>query len=52
MPTRGNLRFTAELHGEAHFDDTLTSSRVVTAIDGTVAPATSTISSPSTSRWG
>jgi outer membrane protein OmpA-like peptidoglycan-associated protein len=46
MPTRGALRFTAELHGESYFDDTITTTRTITATDGTVAPSTSTIQSP------
>ena len=46
FPTRRNLRFTAELHGEAYFDDTLTLSRSLVATDGTIAPATTTLTSP------
>ncbi len=46
FPTRSNLRLTAELHGEAYFEDTLTISRVITAADGTVAPLITNLDSP------
>ena len=37
FPTRRNLRLTAELHGEALFDDTLSLSRSLIGADGTIA---------------
>jgi outer membrane protein OmpA-like peptidoglycan-associated protein len=46
FPTRRNLRFTAELFGEAYFDDSITLSRTLTGIDGSIAPAVSNIDSP------
>ncbi len=47
FPTRKNLRFTAELHGEKHFDDSIAyTGAPIVAVDGSVLPATSTLSSP------
>ncbi len=47
FPTRKNLRFTAELHGEQYFDDTITyNGTPITAVDGSVLPTASHISSP------
>jgi outer membrane protein OmpA-like peptidoglycan-associated protein len=46
FPTRRNLRLTAELHGEALFDDTLSLSRALIGADGTIAPATTDLTSP------
>jgi outer membrane protein OmpA-like peptidoglycan-associated protein len=46
FPTRRNLRVTAELHGEAYFDDTVEFSRTLVATDGTLAPALTNIDSP------
>ncbi|HEY0876090.1 MAG TPA: OmpA family protein [Vicinamibacterales bacterium] len=52
FPTRRSLRVTAELHGEAYFDDTLELSRVLTATDGTTAPLTTDLDSPVTASIG
>jgi outer membrane protein OmpA-like peptidoglycan-associated protein len=52
FPTRRNLRLTAELHGEAYFDDTITLSRTLTAPDGSIAPSTTNIDSPVTASIG
>ncbi len=46
FPTRKNLRLTAELHGEAYFDDSLTLSSPLVANDGSISPLTSNIDSP------
>jgi outer membrane protein OmpA-like peptidoglycan-associated protein len=46
LPTRRNLRLTAELHGEAYFDDTLTRTAVIIGDDGSVPPAVSNLDSP------
>ena len=46
FPTRRNLRLTAELHGEAYLDDSLTVTTPITAADGSVSPATSNVDSP------
>jgi outer membrane protein OmpA-like peptidoglycan-associated protein len=46
FPTRRNLRVTAELHGEAYFDDTVEFSRTLVASDGTIAPTLTNIDSP------
>ena len=53
FPTRRNLRLTAELHGEAHFDDSLTYSAVpVIGDDGSIPPVTSNIDSPFNASLG
>ena len=52
FPTRRNLRFTAELHGEAYFDDTLELSRSLIGDDGSFAPALTTLDSPFTASIG
>jgi outer membrane protein OmpA-like peptidoglycan-associated protein len=53
FPTRRNLRLTAELHGEAHFDDSLTYSTVpVIGDDGSIPPVTSNIDSPVNASLG
>ena len=52
FPTRKNLRFTAELSGEAYLDDTVELSRSIVATDGTIAPFSSTIDSPFTAAIG
>jgi outer membrane protein OmpA-like peptidoglycan-associated protein len=46
LPTRRNLRLTAELHGEAYLDDSLEMNRTLTAIDGSIAPALTNLDSP------
>ena len=46
FPTRKSLRMTAELHGEMYLDDTLTLSRPLFGTDGSVAPATTALTSP------
>src|SRR5688572_27747246 len=38
FPSRGNLRLTAELHGEAYFDDSLTLSSPIIGTDGSISP--------------
>jgi outer membrane protein OmpA-like peptidoglycan-associated protein len=45
-PSRKALRLTAEIHGEAYTDDTVTLSRSLVGEDGSIAPATTEISSP------
>ena len=46
FPTRRNLRLTAELFGEAYLDDTIELSRSIVGIDGSSAPAMTTLDSP------
>src|SRR5215204_2782270 len=46
LPSRKNLRLTAELHGEAYLDDSLEVNRVLTAVDGSVGPALTNLDSP------
>jgi outer membrane protein OmpA-like peptidoglycan-associated protein len=46
FPTRRNLRLTAELHGEAYFDDSLALSTPLVATDGSISPLVSNIDSP------
>jgi outer membrane protein OmpA-like peptidoglycan-associated protein len=46
FPSRRNLRLTAELHGEAYFDDSLSLSSALVGADGSVSPLTSNIDSP------
>jgi len=46
LPSRKNLRLTAELHGEAYTDDTLTLSRSLIGEDGSIAPASTNLDSP------
>jgi outer membrane protein OmpA-like peptidoglycan-associated protein len=46
FPTRKNLRLTAELHGEAYFDDSLSLSSAIIAEDGSISPLSSNIDSP------
>ncbi|HVL68523.1 MAG TPA: OmpA family protein [Vicinamibacterales bacterium] len=52
FPTRRNLKFTAELHGEAYLDDSLELTRTITARDGTVAPPLTNLDSPFTASIG
>jgi outer membrane protein OmpA-like peptidoglycan-associated protein len=53
FPTRRQLRLTAELHGEAYFDDllTYTGTRLV-GEDGTIPPSVSNIDSPANASIG
>src|SRR5262245_27250781 len=46
MPSRKALRLTAEIHGEAYSDGTVTLSRSLVGEDGSIAPATTDNSSP------
>ena len=46
LPTRRNLRLTAELHGEAYTSDTLDFTRTLVAEDLSVAPAETSLNSP------
>jgi outer membrane protein OmpA-like peptidoglycan-associated protein len=46
FPTRRNLRLTAELHGEAYFDDELTITGTLTGADGSFAPPVTNLDSP------
>jgi outer membrane protein OmpA-like peptidoglycan-associated protein len=46
MPTRRNLRLTAELHGEAYLDDAIERTGTFVGADGTIPPAVSNIDSP------
>jgi outer membrane protein OmpA-like peptidoglycan-associated protein len=46
FPTRRNLRLTAELFGEAYFDDSLETPRLIFGADGTVAPPVTDLDSP------
>jgi outer membrane protein OmpA-like peptidoglycan-associated protein len=52
FPSRKNLRVTAELFGEAYFDDSLALTRTLTAVDGTVAPADTNLDSPFNAALG
>ncbi|CAN5697110.1 hypothetical protein BH24ACI4_BH24ACI4_21960 [soil metagenome] len=45
MPTRRNLRLTAELHGEFQTKDTLQLTSPITAMDGSLSPLSSNIDS-------
>ncbi len=46
MPSRKSLRLTAEIHGEAYSDDTVTLSRSLIGEDGSIAPASTDNDSP------
>jgi outer membrane protein OmpA-like peptidoglycan-associated protein len=46
LPSRRALRLTAELHGEAYFDDTLEFSGTLTGADGSIPPALTNLDSP------
>jgi len=46
FPTRHPLRLTAELHGEAYFDDTLELTRSLIGEDGSFAPSLTQLDSP------
>jgi outer membrane protein OmpA-like peptidoglycan-associated protein len=46
LPSRRALRLTAELHGEAYFDDSLEFSRTLTGADGSIPPALTNLDSP------
>jgi len=47
MPTRKNLRLTAELHGEAYLSDSVTLNNVtIQPVDGSVPPVESALKSP------
>jgi outer membrane protein OmpA-like peptidoglycan-associated protein len=46
LPTRRNLRLTAELHGEAYFDDSLAVSSPIIAEDGSMSPLETNLDSP------
>ena len=52
FPTRKNLRFTAELHGEQYLDDTLVLTRSLIAADGSIAPGLTALSSPIDASFG
>ena len=52
FPTRRNLRLTAELHGEAYFDDSLSLSTPLVATDGSISPLVSNIDSPANASVG
>ena len=52
FPTRKNLRVTAELHGEAYSKDTLTFGRTLVGEDGSIAPASTKLSSPVNASLG
>lgn len=46
LPTRRNLRLTAEVHGEAYRDDTLQLTSPIVGVDGSVSPLISNLDSP------
>jgi outer membrane protein OmpA-like peptidoglycan-associated protein len=46
VPSRRSLRLTAELHGEAYFDDTLEFSRTLVGVDGSLPPVLTNLDSP------
>jgi outer membrane protein OmpA-like peptidoglycan-associated protein len=46
LPSRRALRLTAELHGEAYFDDTLDFSGTLVGEDGSIPPALTNLDSP------
>jgi outer membrane protein OmpA-like peptidoglycan-associated protein len=53
FPTRRNLRFTAELHGESRFDDTVTApAGLLRGFDGSLSPANSPQRSPVNATFG
>jgi outer membrane protein OmpA-like peptidoglycan-associated protein len=53
FPTRSNLRVTAELHGEAYLDDTVTySGTTLIGDDGSIPPTSSRISGPTNASIG
>jgi peptidoglycan-associated lipoprotein len=52
FPTRKNLRVTAELHGESYTDDTLIFGRTLVGEDGSVAPASTKLTSPVNASLG
>ena len=53
FPTRRQLRLTAELHGEAYFDDSITySGTSLVGFDGSVPPSVSANSSPVNASLG
>ena len=46
LPSRKNLRLTAEVHGEAYTDDTVTLTRSLIGEDGSIAPSLTNTDSP------
>ena len=46
LPSRKSPRLTAELHGEAHVDDTLSLTRSLIGEDGSIAPSSTNLDSP------
>jgi outer membrane protein OmpA-like peptidoglycan-associated protein len=52
FPTRRNLRLTAEVHGEAYFDDSLPLTRSLVGTDGSLPPGISNIDSPFNASLG
>ena len=52
LPTRRNLRLTAELHGEAYTDDTLQLSQPLIGFDGSISPLASSVDSPFNASLG
>jgi outer membrane protein OmpA-like peptidoglycan-associated protein len=52
LPTRKNLRLTAELHGEKYLDDQIPNTRTIIADDGSVAPPLTTLDSPVNATLG
>jgi outer membrane protein OmpA-like peptidoglycan-associated protein len=52
LPTRRNLRLTAELHGEIYTDDSVRLSSPLTGEDGSLSPLSSEIESPATASVG
>jgi outer membrane protein OmpA-like peptidoglycan-associated protein len=51
-PSRKSLRFTAELHGERYFDDTVTLTTPVQADDGSLSPLVTDLSAPVNATFG
>ena len=52
VPSRRALRLTAELHGEAYFDDSLELSRSLIGADGSLPPSVTNLDSPLNASLG
>src|SRR5829696_7578978 len=52
VPSRKSLRFTAELHGERYFNDTVTLTSPLVAEDGSISPLTTKLTSPVNATLG
>ena len=52
LPSRKSLRFTAELHGERYLSDSVTLTSPIVAVDGTLSPLTTELTSPVNATFG